>query len=129
MMHHALLCVVPFCIFLLVCVVYCPLHHSCLSELHRFDTFWYLWNLIEWASALVPPTPLCGGRRAGLVNKTRGEAKNSNQRSYPKQGHGRKDQQRSRITDDHEQSYPNQNHEKNINNHNQTRIIDNLQQS
>ena len=84
---------------------------------------------IEWASALVPPTPLCGGRRAGLVNKTRGEAKNSNQRSYPKQGHGRKDQQRSRITDDHEQSYPNQNHEKNINNHNQTRIIDNLQQS
>ena len=30
---------------------------------------------IEWASALVPPTPLCGGRRAGLVNKTTGEAK------------------------------------------------------
>ena len=31
--------------------------------------------LVEWASALVPPTPLCGGRRAGSVNKTTGEAK------------------------------------------------------
>ena len=43
-----LLCVVPFCIFLLDCGLtmsssMCPLHHICLSELHRVDTFWYLW--------------------------------------------------------------------------------------
>ena len=31
--------------------------------------------LIEWASALVPPTPLCGGGRAGSVNKTTGKVK------------------------------------------------------
>ena len=30
---------------------------------------------IEWASARVPPTPLCGGGRAGSVNKTTGKVK------------------------------------------------------
>ena len=35
---------------------------------------YYTW-IIEWASALVPPTPLCGGGRAGSVNKTTGEVK------------------------------------------------------
>ena len=30
----------------------------------------YIYIYIEWASALVPPTPLCGGGRAGSGNKT-----------------------------------------------------------
>ena len=43
-------------------------------------------GLIEWASALVPPTPLCGGGRAGSVNKTTGEVKTF--KTYTKQTGG-----------------------------------------
>ena len=41
---------------------------------------------IEWASALVPPTPLCGGGRAGSANKTTGEVKTF--KTYTKQTGG-----------------------------------------